>query len=238
MCLVLALAAGSDAQAQSDGPVFQRTPNPAAVGLWIGEVSLRNVTYQPTGVAEPTQGQAQMRVILHVDATGKVRLLKDAILAAKAGNLNERMVITKASLLASLPVQRGAPVNAAVAERFSTVAFDFTDNDANPTDAALDLEGGLGQNLECGGLVVLDKSHPTNPFRHKFHPDHANEGANAYTIQRALKLQFISAIQNTAGADQLPGTYEETITGLNRAPLKVQGTVTLTRVSSASALNQ
>lgn len=224
-------------QAQS-GPAFQRTPNPDAVGLWTGEITLRAVSYPATATVEPTQGTAQMRIILHVDADGKVRLLKDAIIAAKAGSASEQLVLTKASLLASLPVARTAPFNAVTGQRFSTVAFDFTDNDANPTDAALDLAGGLGQNLECVGSLVLDKSHPTNPFQHKFHPDHANEGAKAYTITRSLKLQFIQGIQNVAGVDQLSGTYEETITGLHRAPLTVQGTIFLTRVSGASAVNQ
>src|SRR5262249_3929389 len=143
------------------------------------------------------------------------------------------IIVTKPSLLASLPVQRDVFSNVK-AQRFSTVAFDFTDNDSDPNDLALNLTGGLGQNFECVGTLLLDKSHPTNPFRHKFHPDHANDGAKAYSITRNIKLQFIVPIQNVGGVDQLDGTYEETITGLHRAALTTQGTVRLTRVAATS----
>lgn len=232
------LGTGSVSFAQSGSTDFQRTPNPDAAGLWVGEVTLRQVTYPATGIVEPAQSEARLRILLHVDATGKVRLLKDAIIASKSTNLKEQIIVTKSSLLSSLPVLRSAPANAVLGQRFSTVSFDFTDNDTNPNDAALDLEGGLGANLECGGVLLLDKSHPTNPFRHKFHPDHANEGPKAYTITRTVKLQSTGGIQNIDAVDQLIGNYQETITGLNRAPLTVLGTVRLTRVSTASALNQ
>ncbi|MCC7373409.1 MAG: hypothetical protein IT581_02045 [Verrucomicrobiales bacterium] len=236
------LMAGSPAFSQSDS-TFQREPNAEAAGLWIGEVTLREVGIPGTTDMAPTKQSADLRILLHVDQNGVVRLLKDVIVAARqspSGNEPpfpyKESVVTRPAALASLPIVRDL-YGSARGQRFSTVAYDFTDNDADPTDAALDLSGGLGQNHECVGTLTLDKNHPTNPFMHKFHPDHANEGAKAYVIRRTLTLQFLDTIRNVSGTEQLLGTYEEKITGLHRSTLTAKGTVRLTRVSTAALLN-
>jgi hypothetical protein len=236
------LLAGSPAYSQSDS-TFQREPNAEAAGLWIGEVTLREVGIPGTTDSAPTKQSIDLRILLHVDQNGVVRLLKDVIVAARltpSGNEPpfpyQQSIVTRPAALASLPIARDL-YGSARGQRFSTVAYDFTDNDADPTDAALDLAGGLGQNHECVGTLTLDRNHPTNPFMHKFHPDHANEGAKAYVIRRTLTLQFLDTIRNVSGTDQLLGSYEETITGLHRATLVAKGTVRLTRVSVAGLLN-
>lgn len=236
------LLAGSPAFSQSDS-TFQRAPNAEAAGLWIGEVTLREIGIPGTTDFAPTKQSADLRILLHVDQNGVVRLLKDVIVAARlAPSVNEppfpykESIVTRPAVLASLPIVRDL-YGSARGQRFSTVAYDFTDNDADPTDAALDLAGGLGQNHECVGTLTLDRNHPTNPFLHKFHPDHANEGAKAYVIRRALTLQFLDTIRNVSGTDQLRGSYEEKITGLHRATLTAKGTIRLTRVSVAARLN-
>lgn len=224
-------------------PTFRRDPNSAAAGLWIGEVNLREVGLPGTADVAATKQTVALRILLHVDQNGVVRLLKDVIVAARLPSaVNEppfpfhESIVTRPAALAGLPIQRDDHSNAR-AQRFSTVSYDFTDNDADPTDDALELAGGLGQSFECVGTLVLDKNHPTNPFRHKFHPDHANDGPKGYVIRRTLTLQFLDTIRNVGGADQLLGTYAESITGLHRAPLTAKGTVRLTRVSTAALLN-
>src|SRR5262249_45611264 len=55
-----------------------------SAGLWIGDVTLVSVSYAPTGAKADTRSVAQMRILLHVDATGTVRLLKDVIIATRS----------------------------------------------------------------------------------------------------------------------------------------------------------
>jgi hypothetical protein len=141
-------------------------------------------------------------------------------------------------LLAGLPLATESATPNVRGQRFATASYDFKDNDSNPSDNALELAGGLGQNFQCTGTLLLDSQHPTNPFRHKFHPDHANDGAKAYNITRTIKLQFIAPSINVNGRDQFSGTYEEQITGLHNATLTAAGTVVLNRVSTVGTLNQ
>ncbi|HAB18040.1 MAG TPA: hypothetical protein DCE44_16520 [Verrucomicrobiales bacterium] len=197
----------------------------------MGEVQITQVSNQ--GILKPVVPPASWRIVLHVDATGNVSLLKDAIIAARAGTDDfEPVVLTKPALLGALSLQRTN--NAVLGQRLSTVAYDFTDNDATPDDFALRLAGTLGQAETCAGTLTLDKNHPTNPFRHKFHPDHA-EGLS---ITRSFHLTFTSAIFETAGVYHIKANYEETLQGLVTFELKVSGEVTLTRVASTPSLNQ
>ncbi len=55
--------------------------NPAAAGLWIGEVTLASVTHAAGNTNAPTVDKAQMRLLLHVSTDGTVRLLKDVTAA-------------------------------------------------------------------------------------------------------------------------------------------------------------
>jgi hypothetical protein len=81
---------------------------------------------------------------------------------------------------------------------------------------------------------------PTNPFRHKYHPDHANP-VN-YAIVRAINLEFPgeahpSADPLTQGYDSFAGNYRERISGLHKNDLFVTGTFKLNRISLVGELN-
>jgi hypothetical protein len=86
--------------------------------------------------------------------------------------------------------------------------------------------------------VVLSNTAPTNPFRHGFHPDHANNGARAYTVRREIGITFNTPPQKLADVDTLEGAYTEAVHGLALQPISVAGTVTLRRISRVSILNQ
>ena len=100
------------------------------------------------------------------------------------------------------------------------------------------------------GTIALTPQSPTNPFRHKYHPDHdnlddrfANFKAEAYAVTRVLSLQFSSTPppgfnDPDYGYRVQGGTYRETVTGLNKAPITCQGTFRLTRLSDIGVLNQ
>lgn len=240
MAVLLALQFSQGLNAQTDvSEQPERTPNPAAVGLWMGEVTVDTVSAPGSTSTTGTTSKLQMRIVLHVDATGKVRLLKDAMVLPRVGGLGTgSVIVTKPELLSTLPVARDVQFKSN-GRRFSSVAFDFTDNDATPGDNALELQGGVGQNFECFGTLTLDSTHPTNPFRHKFHPDHANTGDKAYTITRTLKFSFGLPVVTTAGVETLSlGQYSETITGLHTASITAGGTLQLSRITTTPSLNE
>lgn len=99
--------------------------------------------------------------------------------------------------------------------------------------------GGIGAGIACGGRIDIDKDSPTNPYRHKYHPDHES----GFDIIRVFSLQFDGAPGDPLkaapgyGVDRITGTYRESIVGLHKITLKTEGTVTLNRVSTVSTLN-
>lgn len=99
-----------------------------------------------------------------------------------------------------------------------------------------------------GGLsteLLLPMNHPTNPFRHRRHPDHTN----GIEIRRLIGLDFAPESSQPLGksgygVDRITGTYEEEIFGLHKPlgpskdiGLKVKGTFSLNRISQIDALN-
>ncbi len=98
------------------------------------------------------------------------------------------------------------------------------------------------------GSVYLPADHPTNPFRHRRHPDHAS----GYDIRREIRLDFDGAPGDVPepagyGVDRLRGTYRESISGLHKplgpapetAPigLLTEGRFELNRLSGIDTLN-
>jgi|GEM_PF-1765865 len=86
------------------------------------------------------------------------------------------------------------------------------------------------------GTLQLPGNLPTNPFRHRYHPDHAT---NAYTTARDTHLRFGVDPNPTPGEgdEALGGIYWETITGLHKQPLYASGSIELRRLSNLGQLN-
>ncbi len=105
--------------------------------------------------------------------------------------------------------------------------------------------------LGAAGLfceLILPANHPTNPFRHRRHPDHTT----GFSITRRIRLDFDGVPSDPLaragfGVDRITGVYREEIHGLhkplgpdpNNAPigLKVEGRFELNRISLIDALN-
>lgn len=96
--------------------------------------------------------------------------------------------------------------------------------------------------------LFLPASHPTNPFRHRRHPDHTS----GYDIERVIRLDFDGAQGDALeaagfGVDRVTGTYREEIFGLHKplgpepdtdpVGLRTEGRFELNRVSLIDTLN-
>jgi len=100
----------------------------------------------------------------------------------------------------------------------------------------------------AGGVdteLILPANHPTNPFRHRRHPDHTV----GFDIRRMINLSFDAADRQPLGragygVDRISGVYEEEIFGLHKPlgpdkdiGLKVRGHFQLNRISQIDTLN-
>jgi hypothetical protein len=234
------------------GARAQAAPAPTNSGLWVGSVALNKVNDVNNTAAGPvaTPAQFNMRIIVHVDAGGQARLLKQVILMRKqevAGALAPYALVTNDARLSDFTgatLKEGLPFG----YRVSAIGYDFAGNE-------LVLPGTFGSNLT--GSVNVERSLTTNPMKHRYHPDHddldgqfrplpdpppANmtpDQEEVWKITRALQLNFDAApsSDNPADADVRTGAYRETIAGLHKQALVVEGTFTLRRISPLAELN-
>lgn len=113
----------------------------------------------------------------------------------------------------------------------------------------LPLVGAFGPGeTNLNGVISLPATHPTNPFRHRRHPDHRL----GFDITRHVRLDFDGDSGETLsrsgyGVDRITGNYQEEIFGLhkplgsdpgtNPIGLKTQGVFELNRISLIDSLN-
>ncbi len=250
------------ASRSADTPVSPGSPASYA-GLWVGTATLDAVSdlnsVANTSVPGPTPNEFNLRLILHVDRQGIARLLRHVVQLWQDGTFRTddqgrqsavtpgRFVLVTDDRL--IPSLRGAALRDGqpVGRRLSSSHFDFA---ATSAENFLTLAGSFGNSNTLTGAITLPPNFPTNPFRHKYHPDHDNLDATftsfraeAYTVSRAFAFEFSPT--NTLGATtadygyrQVTGTYRETLTGLHRAPLQTRGRFRLTRISDLGALNE
>ncbi len=201
----------------------------ASAGLWTGEITFDKVSEvhsrQTTGSA-PTDAAApfSMRVLLHVDGAGNVKLLKEAIIMKTPGASPVPVIVTQPNLIPNFTgiVDRSGKL---VGRRFSTASFPMTGD-------FLALTGTLAAASTATGTLTLAAADPVNPARHKYHPDLANAGV---AVTRALSLTI--AAGESAADHKLLGTWTEAITGLHKDAINISGNLTLERVSTVATLN-
>jgi hypothetical protein len=144
----------------------------------------------------------------------------------------------------------GGALPQTIANRASSAALlamtsAFKDGDAL-TRNDVEMAGQLAPGQTSGATFFLGASHPTNPFRHRMHPDHSR----GYDIIRTVQLLTDSSSSGTSqtggyGVDWVSGTYQEEIHGLHKPlgpsgniGLKTAGQFTLRRATLVDALNQ
>ena len=209
----------------------------------------------------PTKSEFTMRLLIHVDAGGQSRLLKEVVQMWRDGTYTNNsegyrsvdkpggyVLLTRDALLSQFKgatLRDGVPVG----RRLSAIGFDFDGNGTND----MTLSGTFAPGQSLTGAINIASDYPLNPFRHKYHPDHDNLDAmfnpisdpakkEAYAVTRQLQFEFAaSASGNAANPDPaysaMQGIYRETLAGLHKQPIIVQGTFQLSRASFIVELN-
>ena len=221
-------------------------------GLWVGSVALTGVnrarmltSAKQEWDAEKIQDTTQafsFRLILHAAEDGAVSLLKQAFVASEtAGDETPAILADRA---AAKEFRRLHP-NATI-RRVSSANFPFMEPRA--------FDGALGFLKDGGSLSVsFTQAYDAkdNPFVHAFHPSHDNlafnngkpskkgDGADgtgdyeSWSVTRRVSLTFAGSDPLGANDDWnktvCGGTYRETITGLNKTPIIVEGAFRLNK---------
>lgn len=232
-------------------------------GLWMGNAlvnGVAEVNRDPTTVT-PTQQPFPLRLLVHVDATGQARLLKEVIQLWEDGTYRTQadgtqvvdvpgryVLVTDETLIGEFSgagLRDGVPVG----HRLSSAGLEF---DGGPTQA-LPMDGRFTPGGKLTTLILQEGDAPTNPFKHKYHPDHDNldprfeplaseKALESFTVRRDLELEFTTTAPGSRddpalGHDRLEGVYRETLTGLHRHPIRVAGTFRLQRLTEITDLN-
>lgn len=215
----------------------------------------------------PTASEFQFRVLVHVDNNGQARLLQKVIEMWKDGTFttdtNGLQVVNEPGRYVLVTDDRFIPNftgatlrdGEPVGRRLSSAAFGFK--------TPIPMTGDFGSTnglLQCSVRVEYDDE--LNPFKHRFHPDHNNLDdspqpqplplrtnvhgltytAESSAVNRAVSLQFTSVDPDNLtlagwGDDQLGGVYRETMTGLHKDALHIEGVFRLQHASRIGVLN-
>lgn len=210
-------------------------------GLWVGDAQVSRVDPVLRGSSGSSTARSfPLRLIIHVDAAGVVRLLSQVCIGKLSGSAQEVGLSTRES---ALQADRKSS-----AIRLSAGHL--------PLDLTLSASGGtfaLGNFVDFGP-IGLAHNDPTNPFVHTYHPDHDNRdarfqplpaGVESYTVSRSVRLNFsstegmITPDPDSAswGASKMTGSYVETVTGLRKEPIVAAGTFELRRISEIADLS-
>jgi hypothetical protein len=221
-------------------------------GLWVGTVSVDKVSQAQIPAApefidpQPTGREFFFRLILHVDGSCQTRLLKEVI--QMEDNSGLPVLITDDSLVPDF--NPGSTVGGEpFSHRISSIAYDF---DGTQVDMSGDFS--MYGSLSC--TLNLGPKKPTNPFQHRYHPDHNNldelgfdiineDIMESYRVIRQMSLVFSDTDPGCAGCPAPPGwgatlmggTYGERVDGVHRNPIYSAGTFEIRKVIDVTELN-
>jgi|GEM_PF-1237986 len=172
-----------------------------------------------------------MRLLLHSAANGTVKLVQQIYLGSDG-------TTTTAATAETL-----FPATLKPTKRLSAAQF--------PSDFVGTGTGSLAPTGTLSFTVPLGYDSDSNPFVHRYHPDHDNldplfgtklaAGKESWTVNRAITMTFATSLPRVTdpawGVSMLGGTYSETVTGLRAAAISTSGTFILYRVATSAALN-
>jgi hypothetical protein len=230
-------------------------------GLWLGTATLDAVgeAHATNSLApKPVQAPFSMRLLVFVDTNGAASLLREATLVTlpnvytnavgtntTGGSVTNLVTIPGLAVLLSDPTlasqyQSRYQYTVGAVRRFTAAQFD------NSSPNGVPLVGSFITNGSVTCTLNLPFDHPTNPYYHRYHPDHDNLDPTykaivpeAYSLTRKVELNFtpIGSGVPSYGVDGLDGIYQETVSGLHKVPLLTSGTFTLQRISTVNVLN-
>lgn len=235
--------------------------------LGTATVKLVSEAANPEDSVTPTRTASEFdfRVIVHRGADGVARFLQKVTvleMQAKYGpnpddSSGPEIVVEAARMLLLTRddlVRRFTPDalldGQLIARRISAPVFGFDAPILMTEGQWTDQDGGRGQRLTCE--VVMDYEDPRNPFLHRFHPDHDNlddryeitlsEGKESFTFSRSVTFDFEDEDPDGVtfpqwGGNIQGGTYRETIEGLHKNTVYIEGTFRLHLVSSVEVLD-
>ena len=171
-----------------------------------------------------------LRLILHRAASGTVKLMQQIYLGSDGTTTT---VATAEALF---------PSGLKPTKRLSSAYF--------PTDFVATGSGALAPTESLAFSVPLSYDADSNPFVHRYHPDHDNldplfgtklaAGQESWTVNRAVTLTFASSLPGVTdpawGVSMLGGTYQEVVTGLRAQTITTSGIFIIYRVADSSAL--
>lgn len=213
-----------------------------------------------------TATEFTFRVIVHRDASGTSRLLQKVTFLEIQPVYGENPedptgpeILLEPSRTVLLTDDTAAAEQASAAtnddgelmgRRISAPAFAFADSIDMAEDQWSDPDRGSGMRLTCE--IPMDYKDPLNPFVHRYHPDHDNmderyeaelsEGKESFSFVRTITLEFEDEDPDGVtypewGGTVQGGTYRETIEGIHKKAIQVQGTFRLQLVSLVDRLN-
>ncbi len=222
-------------------------------GLWVGTVTVKNVSVLTSKSPQPTETPFTFRIILNVDKNGTARFLQHANILSNSDSSN--LIIATDNYVKNSDKITG---------RVTSVGFSFSDPILMSWDTAT-------STYQCTIKMAYDD--PLNPFKHRYHPDHNNlnskykplgAGEESWGIKREISLQVTSNQDDTSENElnsenrialrtyerelnlnyrSAKGTYNETLGAMNNVPglasgnLFVMGSFRLSRIRSKTVLN-
>jgi hypothetical protein len=138
-------------------------------GLWVGEMVFGSVSYYSSDSSQPEDfpsgGKMKLRAIVHVEASGAVRLLQRVTLATSL-TTNQVEGLDVPNVQTALYAGTQAMPAGATLTRISSAAMDID----NPV---VEMAGGgaFGTGTLSFSYTIAPGGR-SNPFHHPFHPDH------------------------------------------------------------------
>lgn len=226
-------------------------PSAPMSGLWVGDVVMDKVTSIVVNGAplQNTRATAPMRLILHVNGSGQVRLLSQVtMMQTKSADPSVPNLPVLVVDPAKIPFFEGIKERSGkrVGVRIESATYDmprsasaWTGPDlvtlaSRPTslqevyDLSRLMSGTMGQTLTTS--LVIDPFHRSNPMRHAYH----QELSKGPKITRSFTVAFDAQQPQT---DELSGVFTEVISGLIKDNLTVSGRVKMRRISSVPVLD-
>jgi hypothetical protein len=185
----------------------------------------------PTGRPGQVPASFSVPLLLHRDAAGISRIVQQVFVASQASDIllaaNEQLLPSGVKpsgrmSVASLPVGTIRTASSGSVGRSGTSVFE----------------------------ILLDYDSDSNPFVHRFHPDHDNldarfetklpAGRESLAVKRTVTLEFLPSVAGVTdpswGSTMLGGTYTEVVEGLRPVPITISGSFVINRVTDAASL--